>query len=1812
MKPVRHRSETEKLSAADSLPKRASVLPEATQSGEVGGLAPTTSREIRLGNVRAKLKALSSSGKSLRAFDAFTDLIAEASLNKASLLDARRAPSELVKLLSLPTGQRRAVTYRDLCELGRHLHLPSWHGSERRHMYVWYHCLARLRLTEVEAGAQLMGQGEQGENCYWLLTGTMDEIRIGPPPSPPKTPLKSKLSTAISFRDVATSTGDGSSSVGGHPGTPPPGTPPLAPKPHVKKVKPFERLGQEALQNMPYTLTAEATSPCQLACLSRTDYQAVVALAARESFEGLRAMASLLANKTNRHPKALSDLSSLLSVTEMFRSMDPEFASELCGLLEFLALPEGTTVFEEGDKVDFTYLILKGEVVLSRYIESRNMSEDFAVKITGQQFGSLSALQVGAAAAAAAGGGGAGAVAAAASGSAADKKRNFSARCTQLTEFAIVTKVAYTRLLRNQLQKSLNTRLKLLQGMAIMSHSANQSALTRIAINCQDETFSAGSVLVDPACPPTRLFFIVEGQAKMLWVADSLGQAPPSSDRPMDAPYGGSGSMSGAASSIAADGNGMAALTRDGRSIKRRQQPYVYELALLSRGDVVNGMVLHGKTTHFTAVAATNLKVMSLEVAGGHVALEHLFGKEQAAMLRELVLLQAEVHRERAAHMVAVRQSSVALMDHRVGSSLTAAAASPHAAESATFLQHYVPKTPGLEASSAAPHLPAYAALLSRPSLFVPGAVQHGDVMKLVAAAGKTVLDNLAPPPAGATVPPPLRRGGGGGGTSSASAASLSSPSPPSKQSSRDRPGARDPQQQHQQQHHPQQQQGPAGLSVNQQPLQQQQQQAAVQAPGRGPMLLDMAAATAIPAAAAAAAAPQHVTTVVAQPVAVPRTRMRVPSPGMARELGLDVPPPLQPMTLQSNSSPNLSLGGGPSLMGFGDWGLDRVSSLGQLPDPAGAKSRNGRPRAPQRTQLGLPFAGNVAMLVLENHSDLVKVVTPSASSLNCVATLRHVPTNMSYCDDDGQLEDESYDIGPSDGSYDSAGHSVTVFSAEPAMARSPPRTTSVPASSPSLHLSSAAVSVPQTPLLGQNLPYARGGPISPRPGALPPAPAGEWSASSSSSRRTAGRTDGAAEDREGGPRTPFSSMPMALVAIDSDLYVSHSRGGGGSGLYGTSSGSSGDQEPGNHTSTGSAATSGVAGGGSAGDGEPPLRAPYDAIPMSQSSYTLSQTGGGRPYVAPLTMAASQSALQLGQSASSSLAAGGGGAAAAAPSQATMPSARAAAAMLGTSAIPLAAGQVHVPLASVYRRMAPAPGASGTAGAMPTPVLAATAVVQPAVSAETAKLCSSRLTTIMSTGPLASAPAGNATEAAAAAANAAVAAAGAAAVPPTSASPPPSTSSSYTRDYGNQMMRLDRSGSYVVHYVGSSGGGDRDTSPPASLSVAAAAPDSVVIMPRMVAYESALLNATVGGGGGGGRLGSPQGGAVRLASLGPAAASAAAAAAAASAMVSATPGAHATYVLPALTATSASGGSEATGGAFVTGHGGAPPSDAHSRLRPPPRMIRSLDTAVPYGTQYGNGGTSRELLGYFSSNPRMATDSEDGGMVLFPGGIGGRPVRYGSGGPGGPRRQGGGGGGGGTPRLGGVSLRDLAGVNGVPRDGAARGANARGAPAQKAPEGPDLPLELDTEAPPLQNRKLSEPSLDDLKYILTRWSKKWSQERNVAPSRGGEGVLARGNPLAASYPMPYPVSEPGTPMELSRYGYTSDDLYRIAKEQAEAAGVGAFKRPLTQLDLFGLPYIGGTPRTNVATPAGGGGGADGGGGGGGGQEAANRSQRRGG
>jgi CRP-like cAMP-binding protein len=56
---------------------------------------------------------------------------------------------------------------------------------------------------------------------------------------------------------------------------------------------------------------------------------------------------------------------------------------EVCNLVEYIHCPPGCTLFEEGDRVDFCYLVLQGRVSFTKYDEKTRRVEDLGTKGTG-------------------------------------------------------------------------------------------------------------------------------------------------------------------------------------------------------------------------------------------------------------------------------------------------------------------------------------------------------------------------------------------------------------------------------------------------------------------------------------------------------------------------------------------------------------------------------------------------------------------------------------------------------------------------------------------------------------------------------------------------------------------------------------------------------------------------------------------------------------------------------------------------------------------------------------------------------------------------------------------------------------------------------------------------------------------------------------------------------------------------------------------------------------------------------------------------------------------------------------------------------------------------------------------------------------------------------------------------------------------------------------------------------------------------------------------------------------------------------------
>ncbi|GFR49562.1 hypothetical protein Agub_g11608, partial [Astrephomene gubernaculifera] len=1299
-----------------------------------------------------------------------------------------------------------------------------------------------------------------------------------------------------------------------------------------------------------------------------------------------------------------------------------------------------------------------------------------------------------------------------------------------------------------------------------------------------------------------------------------------------------------------------------GRGFRKRQQSCVYELALLSRGDVVNGMILHGRASCFTVVAATTLKVMSLEVTGGIASLEQLLGREQAASLRDLVLRQAEMHRERAAHMVAVRQTSAALMGDRG----LPPAPLPDTHLAASFMAHYVPVTPGAEGGSGLP-LMGYAAAVADSSLFVPGALQHGDVMKLVCGVGQAVVDCALPSAQRAAVA--AGAGGGGGGTMASSSVSggggSGAPQPSTSSSLLQQPHP-----------HPQpQQQGPRGGG------------------GGGD--------------------PTHVTTVVAQPVPIPRTRMRAPCVGMARELGLVAPPPAQmPPSLASE-----------------------LSSLAVFPDPAGGKSRNGRPRAPHRTKLGLPFAGNVAMLVLENHSNLVKVVSPAPCGLDAVNALRKansasslnvhgrggVPPGMRVS---GGGEGSCVEVYGDDGRYGSEGPSLTVVLPDVRMSVAAAGVVSAAVAAMSSDVDARCDYTSSCDEDDSDDDAGVGG----AGGVIGGASVGgspDWSEGCTTAAAASAAQAGVSLSSSapaGGPAMTSAAAAAAPTSSSREISLVQAVGSleAVDPNNSSSGGSSGMQLTGGVVAAGLVLPSGSGSSGSPHESGSVPDLPWRSVrPSAQSSSALASsshpslvygqgsfsTGGAAggsslSHVEPLTLAASKSTSQLhpanhpnhhtyspAPAVQSSLASLGPSPSFPSYSGPQRAASMSSAAMAGPPGTPLVAGQAHVPPSLPYLRAAPAPGTPGTAGALPSPALIKTAVVQLASSEATAKLTANRLTTIMSAGPLAAgsgattASANKTTTAAAAAAAAAsitataaatITSSGGAADPSRAASAPATdpSSSAATATTLTTQLTVNRSQSQPRAQPS-----DPNTTP-AAATTATSDPttlskhlhENVIILPRMVFYEGAAFES--------GGVNSPRGGLRQAAGLtavtsfsgsapssprgsfrGAAAAGKGAASprgsngfplppmpgrspsspnAAASLPVGSP---HTTYALPAIPGSSSAGAAAgaAAGGSSSSPSSFSPPRQAQDGNAPydqqqqqpqrsSPGRVRVMDApAAAY--QFG---VPRDLLGYYSTANKAFVPTGDG--PVFTGGLGGRGARYAAGG--GNRQRGGDGGGGGQRRYGGVSLRDLAGVNGLPGRNRRRGGGAGGGGAGKPlVDGPELPLEMDTEAPPLANHKLSEPSLDDLKYILSRWSTTWSQERTElrilsrlgrrdndktalsypgsntasalasslhASDQAAHRMATAAAAAAAGYGVGGNISSSGnpgqpvrlpTPVELSQFGYSLDDMGAVfgvgARQKGdEMVGMGGYRRSLAGQMQAGAGGKYGPRRTGTSTGTG--------------------------
>ncbi len=461
------------------------------------------------------------------------------------------------------------------------------------------------------------------------------------------------------------------------------------------------------------------------------------------------------------------------------------------------------------------------------------------------------------------------------------------------------------------------------------------------------------------------------------------------------------------------------------------------------------------------------------------------------------------------------------------------------------------------------------------------------------------------------------------------------------------------------------------------------------------------------------------------------------------------------------------------------------------------------------------------------------------------------------------------------------------------------------------------------------------------------------------------------------------------------------------------------------------------------------------------------------------------------------------------------------------SATPIQGGFAQHPSAggNASRSASPAPGhlqyhphtkqAALAGGAAPSPSLAAAGVVQAASSSATAKLTANRHTTVMSaplTAPAtSSATAGGSSDPLAAAfahlgsTTAADSAAGAGREPQAALPPPLPLSHSAA---GAARLPYGHSADSLPQVAG----GSQQESPAAAAAAAGSGggSETVVILPRMMSVNQGAIfqgpgagakaGGTAGGGAGAGgagqRPGSPGGsegvgqqpssGPLPKVAVGPRGRGAPAHDASATTDHQPPPADASqhttTSLLPAIPGSS---GPHHQHHHHQHGSHNAssstPPLNTNHAFRSTATMMHHPHRAPLYANPSTHTGKSRDLLGYISSSLVTPMDNVLGPLSgPGPGRASHQRTAHHPRSPG--SRM--------VPGLG-VSLRDLAGVNDVrvqQRRGEGGGSGGGHGGGHGGGGGMALPLELDDGAPPLEDHALSAPSLQDINYILSRWT----------------------------------------------------------------------------------------------------------------------------
>ena len=166
---------------------------------------------------------------------------------------------------------------------------------------------------------------------------------------------------------------------------------------------------------------------------------------------------------------------------------DEQSFKECCQALRYQYYPAGSTVFNIGEKGEYFYIILEGEVSLS-VMNDRNILEEVCILNVGGSFGELALLR--------------------------DQPRSATIRCTKHSHFAILGKSDYLRILGHLSIKKLEDMVVFFMSLPTFAGWSKKSII-KLSYYFKPIKFKRNQIIFSEGDPAESIFIVKKGEVEL-------------------------------------------------------------------------------------------------------------------------------------------------------------------------------------------------------------------------------------------------------------------------------------------------------------------------------------------------------------------------------------------------------------------------------------------------------------------------------------------------------------------------------------------------------------------------------------------------------------------------------------------------------------------------------------------------------------------------------------------------------------------------------------------------------------------------------------------------------------------------------------------------------------------------------------------------------------------------------------------------------------------------------------------------------------------------------------------------------------------------------------------------------------------------------------------------------------------------------------------------------------------------------------------------------------------------------------------------